>query len=173
MNEQITVNLNNLTEEEREQFTKLLGKASEGPNKESRVWKPELDEEYYYINDFISVDIDTWAGCSIDNERFAIGNVYKTGEEAHFAMERAKVKAELRRYALEHNDPEKEAWDLKNEHFGLLLKHGEKDIGRTSLKTCQDESTTYFASASIAHDAIKTVGRERILKYIFGVEVEE
>ena len=37
MNEQIIIHLDNLTEEEREQFTKLLGKASEEPSKESRV----------------------------------------------------------------------------------------------------------------------------------------
>lgn len=173
MNEKITIHLDNLTEEEREQFTKLLSKASEEPSKESRVWKPESNEEYYYINDFVTVDTDNWNDCSIDHKRFAIGNVYKTGEQAHFAIERAKVKIELQRYALEHNDPEKEAWDFKNEHFGLLLKHGEKDIGRTDLKTCQDESTTYFTSSSIAHDAIEAVGRGRILKYIFGIEVEE
>ena len=41
MNEQNIIHLDNLTEEEREQFTKLLGKASEEPSKESRVWKPK------------------------------------------------------------------------------------------------------------------------------------
>ena len=38
MNEQITIHLDNLTEEEREQLKKLLSKASEEPSKESRVW---------------------------------------------------------------------------------------------------------------------------------------
>ena len=51
MNEQITIHLDNLTEEEREQFTKLLSKASEESSKGSRVWKPENNEEYYFIND--------------------------------------------------------------------------------------------------------------------------
>lgn len=41
MNEQNIIHLDNLTEEEREQFTKVLGKASEEPSKESRVWKPK------------------------------------------------------------------------------------------------------------------------------------
>ena len=56
MNEQITVNLNNFTEEEREQFKKLLEKG----NKESRVWKPKKIDQYYYINDFTDVCTDTW-----------------------------------------------------------------------------------------------------------------
>ena len=173
MNEQITIHLDNLTEEEREQFTKLLSKASEEPSKESRVWKPENNEEYYFINDFATADTDIWGDSHVDHKRFEIGNVYKTREEVCFALERAKVKAELKRYALEHNDPEKEAWDLKNRHFGLTLKHDTKDIGQTDLKIFQDESATCFTSAPIARDAIEAVGRERILKYIFGVEVEE
>lgn len=173
MNEQIIIHLDNLTEEEREQFTKLLGKASEEPSKESRVWKPKKIDQYYYINDFTDVCTDTWQEAGADYKRFEIGNVYKTREEACFALERAKVKAELKRYALEHNDPEKEAWDLKNRHFGLTLKHDTKDIGQTDLRIFQDESATCFTSAPIARDAIGAVGRERILKYIFGVEVEE
>ena len=40
MNEQITIHLDNLTEEEREQLKKLLSNASEEPRKESRVWIP-------------------------------------------------------------------------------------------------------------------------------------
>ena len=169
MNEQITVNLNNLTEEEREQFKNLLEKA----NKESRVWKPEDREKYYYIDGYSCVVEDTWEGLEADIDRFDIGNAFKTKEEAKIALERARVKTELERYALEHNDPEKEGWDLENRHFGLLLKHDTKDIGRSDLRIFQDESTTYFTSASIARDAIEAVGRERILKYIFGVEVEE
>lgn len=146
MNEQITIHLDNLTEEEREQFTKLLSKASEEPSKESRVWKPENNEEYYFINDFATADTDIWGDSYIDHKRFEIGNVYKTREEV---------------------------WDLKNRHFGLTLKHDTKDIGQTDLRIFQDESVTCFTSAPIARDAIEAVGRERILKYIFGVEVEE
>lgn len=97
MNEQIIIHLDNLTEEEREQFTKLLGKASEEPSKESRVWKPKKIDQYYYINDFTDVCTDTWQEAGADYKRFEIGNVYKTREEACFALERAKVKAELKK----------------------------------------------------------------------------
>lgn len=77
MNEQIIIHLDNLTEEEREQFTKLLEKA----NKENRVWKPKKIDQYYYINDFTDVCTDTWQEAGADYKRFKIGNVYKTREE--------------------------------------------------------------------------------------------
>ena len=119
MNEQITVNLNNLTEGEREQFKKLLEKG----NKESRVWKPKKIDQYYYINDFTDVCTDTWQEAGADYKRFKIGNVYKTREEVCFALERAKVKAELERYALEHNDPDYSG----NDYYYIIMNTGVKD----------------------------------------------
>lgn len=91
MNEQIIVNLNNLTEGEREQFKKLLEKA----NKENRVWKPEDREKYYYIDGYSCATEDSWEGLEVDIDRFDIGNAFKTREEAEIALERARVKAEL------------------------------------------------------------------------------
>ena len=167
MNEQIIMHLDNLAEEEREQFTKLLEKA----NKENRVWKPKKIDQYYYINDFTDVCTDTWQEAGADYKRFKIGNVYKTREEVCFALERAKVKAELKRYALEHNDPEKEAWNNDNGHYMIAFNHRVNDLFITRGYYIEEESATCFTSAPIARDAIEAVGEERILKYIFGVEV--
>lgn len=171
MNEQIIVNLNNLTEGEREQFKKLLEKA----NKENRVWKPKKIDQYYYINDFTDVCTDTWQEAGADYKRFKIGNVYKTREEVCFALERAKVKAELERYALEHNDSEKETWDGNNFHFEIACGYLSKECISVSTNTgpYRGESITYFTSKEIAEGAIKSVGKDRILKYLFGVDCEE
>lgn len=157
MNEQITIHLDNLTEEERKQFTKLLGKASEEPSKESCVVE------------------DTWEGLEVDIDRFDIGNAFKTKEEAKIALERAQVKTELERYALEHNETLREKWDREGtyQHYSIVFDHEEKKIATTDAYFLQEESTTYFTSREIAYNAIEAVGEERILKYIFGVEVEE
>lgn len=171
MNEQITVNLNNLTEGEREQFKKLLEKA----NKESRVWKPKKIDQYYYINDFTDVCTDTWQEAGADYKRFKIGNVYKTREEVCFALERAKVKAELKRYALEHNETLREKWDREGtyQHYSIVFDNEKKKIATTNAYFLQEESTTYFTSREIAYNAIKSVGKDRILKYLFDVDCEQ
>lgn len=175
MNEQITIHLDNLTEEEREQFTKLLSKASEEPSKESRVWKPENNEEYYFINDFATADTDIWGDSHVDHKRFEIGNVYKTKEEVCFALERAKAKAELKRYALEHNETLREKWDREGtyQHYSIVFDNEKKKIATTNAYFLQEESTTYFTSREIAYNAIKSVGKDRILKYLFDVDCEE
>lgn len=171
MNEQITVNLNNLTEGEREQFKKLLEKA----NKESRVWEPEDREIYYYIDGYSCATEDSWEGLEVDIDRFNIGNAFKTREEAEIALERALVKTELERYALEHNDSEKEAWDGNNFHFEIACGYLSKECICVSTNTgpYRGESITYFTSKEIAEGAIKSVGKDRILKYLFGVDCEE
>lgn len=171
MNEQITIHLDNLTEEEREQFKKLLEKA----NKENRVWKPEDREKYYYIDGYSCVVEDTWEGLEVDIDRFDIGNAFKTKEEAKIALERARVKTELQRYALEHNETLREKWDREGtyQHYSIVFDNEEKKIVTTDAYFLQEGSTTYFTSREIAYNAIEAVGEERILKYIFGVEVEE
>lgn len=175
MNEQITVNLNNFTNEERELFTKLLRKASEEPSKESRAWKPKKIDQYYYINDFTDVCTDTWQEAGADYKRFKIGNVYKTREEAEIALERAKVTAELKRYALEHNETLRERWNKEGtyQHYNIVFDHAKNKIATTNAYFLQEGSATYFTSEEIAYNAIEAVGKDRILKYIFGIEVEE
>mgnify|MGYP006924873559 CR=1 FL=1 len=172
MNEQITVNLNNFTKEEREQFYKLLGKGRGKQGKEGRVWKAGLNQEYYFVDDFGIADTDIWGDCGVDRNRFGIGNVFETREKAEFAREKAKVKAELERYALEHNDPKKEAWDGNSYHYEIVCAYLSKEGVSVSTNTgpYRGESITYFTSKEIAENAIEAVGEERILKYLFGVD---
>lgn len=175
MNEQITIHLDNLTEEEREQLKKLLSKASEEPSKESRVWIPEKQERYYYIDGFVNVAADNWDDYEVDIDRLNVGNVFRNSEQAEFVSEKNKVKAELERYALEHNDPEKEAWDGNNFHFEIACLYLSKECISVSTNTgpYRGESITYFTSKEIAEGAIKSVGKDRILKYLFDVDCEE
>lgn len=171
MNEQITVNLNNLTEEEREQFKTLLEKG----NRESRVWKPEDREKYYYIDGYSCVADDTWEGLEVDIDRLNIGNAFKTKEETKIALERAQVKTELERYALEHNETLREKWDREGtyQHYSIVFDHEKNKIEITNAYFLQEESTTYFTSKEIAYNAIKAVGRDRLRKYLFSVDCEE
>lgn len=175
MNEQITVNLNNLTEEEREQFKKLLGKGSKELSKGSRVWKPEKQERYYYTDGYANVAADNWDDYEVDIDRLNVGNVFRTSEEAEFALEKTKVKAELERYALEHNETLREKWDREGtyQHYSIVFDHEKNKIEITNAYFLQEESTTYFTSKEIAYNAIKAVGRDRLLKYLFSVDCEE
>lgn len=135
------------------------------------MWKPEKKEHYYYVDSCNCVDIDNWDGADVDEDRLNIGNVFETEQEAYFVAVRQKVKAELQRYALEHNDPEKEVWNNDNGHYMIAFNHRVNDLFITRGYYMEEESATYFTSQEIAREAITTIGRKRIAKYLFNVEV--
>jgi len=74
-----TITINNVQINEADLIKAGYVKSPE-PEKKGR-WKPEFGEEYYYLYDG-DVIIDTWDDHPCDNQRFAVGNVFKTKEEA-------------------------------------------------------------------------------------------
>ena len=49
---------------------------------------PSANDKYYYIRSEGMVSWDTWDDHEIDKKRLAIGNIYKTKEEAESALDR-------------------------------------------------------------------------------------
>lgn len=168
--------IKNLTEAEEKEFYRLVRKMNgKEPDKEqdAKVKKPRQLEEYFYINDDGAIIQSRWTNDSLDNGRWELGNVFFTKESAWFAREKKKIKTELQRFADKYNDPEKEAWNNDNGHYMIAFNHRVNDLFITRGYYIEEESATYsFTSDSIARDAIEAVGKDRILKYIFGVESE-
>lgn len=46
--------------------------------KEPGWWKPEYDEKYFFVDNNGDVEADRWFASSVDRDRFAIGNCFKT-----------------------------------------------------------------------------------------------
>lgn len=171
-NNNITVNMENLSQEERSTLLSLIEKANKP---KSKIWKPEDNEKYYYGYSDGSVSHDIFhhynvTGAYVHENRYAIGNCFKTREEAKFAIERLKVIADLKRFALEHNEGEID-WSnrCQNKHF-LYFNH---DKNRTCISACtysQYAQCIYYTSIEIARAAIQEIGEERIKKYYFEVK---
>lgn len=53
----------------------------------------------------------------------------------------------------------------------IAFNHRVNDLFITRGYYMEEESATYFTSQEIAREAIMTIGRERIAKYLFNVEV--
>ena len=116
MKNNITVNMENLSEEEREQLMKIIKKSNGCKRK---VWKPECNKKYWIINGFRVVD-SSWNNDNVDYGRYEIGNCFKTEKEAKFALEKLKVEAELRRFAEENNECEIDWTDKKHEKWFIF-----------------------------------------------------
>ncbi len=89
-------------------------------------------------------------------------------EKALFDVEKRKVEVELERYAKEHNGP------IRSDSFYLLYNN--EDGGKLDYdvwSVCKPQGGVQFASKQLVFDAIEAIGKDRIIKYIFGVESEE
>lgn len=161
--------IKNLTEAEEKEFYRLVGKMNgKETDKEQgvKVRKPRQSEEYFYINDDGAIIQSRWTNDSLDEGRWELGNVFFTEESAWLAREKRKVEVELERYAKEHNDP-----TLEDSYFILYDEYNE-ELDYDVWADCRPHGAVVFASKQLVFDAIEAVGKDRILKYIFGVESE-
>jgi len=166
MENNISVNLENLSEEEREQLMKLIKKSN---GFKSKMWKPKCGELFFYINDCGGIMNSEWYDDRIDSEFYKIGNCFKTKEEAELELERIKVKTELRRFAEENNECEIDWKDKKQEKWFISYNCKEEIINPIcAYDFCI--CNIYFTSEEIAKQAVSYVGEERLKKYYFGIE---
>lgn len=156
--------IKNLTEAEEKEFYRLVEKMNgkETDKKQDvKVKKPQISERYFYISDGVIVE-SMWANDHLDEARWELGNVFFTEEEAEFAREKKKVEVEIARYAKEHNAP-----TLEDEYFILYDEYNE-ELDYDVWADCRPQGAVVFASKQLVFDAIESIGRDRIIKYIFG-----
>lgn len=137
--------------------------------KPKTVWDLKNDDTYYLIDTDGDVMNATWNDIDIDiDSKFRkIGNVFLTKEEAENDIERRKVETEMLRLGgrREFKNGENNYYivcDFDSSHFAIRIFNNKSD-GFAPM-------TIYFDSAKDCKNAIKTIGEDRIKKYIFGVD---
>lgn len=159
--------IKNLTEAEEKEFYRLVGKMNgKEPDKDVKVKKPEIGTRYYYLDSVGDIVNAVWDDTEYDNTRWDLGNVFLTEKEIVFAIEKRKVEVELERYAKEHNDP-----TLEDSYFILHDEYNE-ELDYDVWADYRPQGAVVFTSKQLVFDAIESIGRDRIIKYIFGVESE-
>lgn len=167
MENNIIVNMENLTNEEREQLLKLVKKSNKTTKKR---WRAKIDEVYYYISSVGKIDSTTEVDHSFDEGAYKFGNYFKTNEEAEFELNKRLVYQELKDYALEHNKVKLNWKDSLQDKWCICYDFHNKILSPENWHTIGEIGQIYFSSQQIALDAITAVGEDRIEKYLFGVE---
>lgn len=129
--------------------------------KEKEVWKPKCGDKYWLISHNGYVVQVRWMGDEAEDDIYAIGNVFRTQEEAEFRVEQLKVEAELRRFA--------RPFEENKSNWTMIYEADHKKIATYNYTSFQIHNI-HFPSEEIAKQAIETVGEDRIKKYYFGVE---
>ncbi len=123
---------------------------------------PQNGDMYWLIEDSTEVSRYVWEGDDFDNQHLPIGNVFRTQEQAQFAVEKLKVEEELRKFSKPFEPMEGNFFMAYNSHTESL------EINRY-LKT-NTQGVIYFGSREELRQAVESVGVDRIKKYLFGVE---
>lgn len=130
-------------------------------------WKPTYGDDYYYIDSIGNVEPDDWDNWIGGKEGLVIGSAFRTKEEAEFARERLKIRAEMldlggREYFKPNEVNHRISY---NHHTGRLVLDVESIF--------QDPFVIYFDREIYLTGVIEKIGETRIKKYLFGVDDEE
>ena len=147
--------LNRIEEMEKE-LAELKSKVKEGPK------FPEYGDTYWCIDEEGIIYVNTFEGIQADRNILEIGNVFKTAEEAEFAVEKLKVEAELRELS--------DSWDLEKTQYTFSFNWEVTEFEVEYPDYNQYPGSYYFDSVDSLQQALETVGEARIKKYFFGVE---
>ena len=122
----------------------------------------EKGKKYFTIDEFGEVSWWTYDGHPADMGALAIGNIFKSIEEAEFELEKRKVVAELKRYSCKFVPNSRATY--------IIYSCVTRDV-RIFETSYIKQDIIYFKDKETGERAIEKVGKERIKKYLFGVEV--
>lgn len=146
-------------QEELKALKERIAELEEQAKKEDEF--PQDGDTYWYIEPYGRIDWYKWSKANFDLEVQAIGNVFKTKEQAEFAAEKLKVEAKLRKFS--------RPFERGSLNF-LMCFDTDEDKIYIETKRFMVQGAFYFESILQLDEAIQSVGEYRIKKYIFGVE---
>ncbi|MDK6688304.1 hypothetical protein QP246_02370 [Aerococcus urinae] len=126
--------------------------------------RPQKRDVYWAIGSDGSVFNYDWRDYSVDRNRLAVGNVFKTKREAEFEVERRKVVKELEDLALPKDF---EVYSINN-IYSIGYDDGYDQLYAEGT-TFPVANTPWFSDSWEVTYAIEKVGEDRIKKYLFGV----
>lgn len=131
---------------------------------ESKVWKPEVNEEYYTIEADGEVLENTWLDEEDDEKLYNMGNYFKTREEAEKVVEKAKIYTQLKRLAEEENTEPIDWENREQEKCYICYKNNLKYLDQFFAESQQDIGQIYCTNKDFLEIAIERIGEENLLK---------
>ena len=132
----------------------------------SKVWKPKIDESYYYICVDGNVDIAAWIDTYGDKNRYNLSNCFKTKEEAIKESDKRILLTELERWVLEHNERDIDWSDSFQNKYCIYYNHTDNELGIAIYGNDQYSQLPYFTSRELAKQFIEIFG-ERLIELVF------
>ena len=133
-------------------------------------WRAEKGEKYCFLSDLGEIFSAIDCGDKSDNFLYAIGNYFKTKEEAEFCKQQALYLQQYKDFIGE-DIPTKEDWkdDSKTKYYACYDHHDNfLDISLSIVYEIQ--GVIYSKSKEKIEKFIKKIGKDNFKKYILEVE---
>lgn len=158
----ISVNLENLSEQERESLMKLIEKANKP---KSKVWKPKTGERYWSISMEGAILSYVWDNNYFDNKLYDVDNVFRE-EEAREEVIRRKMLKRWKDLSIESGE-DGNPWDGNSFHWYAYL---DEDNVRISCLDSTHDANIFFQTREACEAAIGELGKDNVKKYILGIK---
>lgn len=161
---EIKIDMENLTDEQQKQLMKLIEIANNSK-------RPNLShgDKYYFITTFGNISHSDYCDNSADNVLLKNGNVFLTKEGAEFEVEKRKVIAELQNYADKHNENTIDWRNTEQPKWKVYCNYECGEWFVNCVYTLREQNSTYFTSSKICVEAVKSIGEDRLKKYLFEI----
>lgn len=158
MNNENYIVINGKKAELTEEQLKQLGIEVSKPKR----WRAEETAVYYFTTDTGKVGVSREYLMDVDNIRYDTHNYFKTKEEAEEYAKVLEIKRQLMKFADEHNgtDSSQRKWFIEY-HTNSL-----DGIALSSSANTRNAETIYFSSKEIAKQAIDTIDKGNLIKYL-------
>ena len=157
-----STNMDNLTEQEQKQLMALVNK---GKKPLKKRWKAGVNGRYFFVSGIGEIAYLIEENSSFDKKAYELGNYFVTKEEAEFEVNKRLVLQQLKDYALSHNRAELDWNNLQQPKYFIVKTATGLVCERIYSKEYSEQ--VYFSSVEILNNAIKAIGREKIIKYLF------
>lgn len=130
------------------------------------VWDLQRGDKYYVIDDSGLYGNVTFDDDTDDSNYRKIGNCFLTKEDAEYEIERRKIETEMLRLGGRRN------FKFNGKNYSIYYSDGinVNGINVEFYHSTMHQGSIYFDSKEQLNEVVKTIGLERIKKYIFGVE---
>lgn len=141
-------------------YTRPESKLETYIDKSKSVWDLKEGDECFFINsagNILAGNILDWYW---DEKSVEIGNCFLTKEEAEFEVERRKVETEMLRLG------GRRKFNRGKDNYFIMYTRIE-GLDYVNYQSMHEQGVIYFDSELDAINAVKTIGKDRIKKYIF------
>ena len=162
MKKQEIINEINKTKEHLANLEKMLKEC------EYERWKPELNEEYYYVNQVNVTSRDVNNEFDIDVARYKTYNCFKTKEQTELEAEKILVRRQLEDIARRLNKGREVDWSDENQCKWYITYNTIFGFTTYSVSENTTQGVVYCLDKNFLNTAIKEIGEGRLIKYLRG-----